>query len=87
MPLLDRLRSSNALRSKKKQRGHSISEDSSEVLPQTEEAVIVPRDENCSRARRIPDTMFSKRKFKGINCPDAKATLESFLTHAHHAER
>ncbi len=46
-----------------------------------------PRDEHCSRTYQFPIRMFSKKEFNPSICPDAEATLESFSTHAHHAER
>ena len=68
-------------------RRHCFSEDSSEASPQTKVAIIAPRDEHCSRTYQNPIRMFSKKEFKPSICPDAEATLESFPTHAHHAER
>ncbi len=50
-------------------------------------AIIAPRDEHCSRTYQIPIRMFSNQKSSRNICPDASATLESFPTHAHHAER
>ena len=68
-------------------RRHRLGEDSRGALPQTKVAIITPRDEHCSSTYQIPIRMFSNRKFKRNNCPDASATLESFPTDAHHAER
>ena len=66
---------------------HRVSEDSSEASPQTKVAIIAPRDEHCSRTCQMTIRTFSKKELKPSICPDASATLESFSTHAHHAER
>jgi len=55
--------------------------------PPTKVAIIAPRFEHCSRTYQIPIRMFTKKEFKPSFCPDVEATLESFPTHAHHAER
>ena len=61
--------------------------DSIEALPQTKVAIIALRDEPCSRTSLIPIRMFSKKEFERSLCSNARATLESFPTHAHHAAR
>jgi hypothetical protein len=66
---------------------HCFSEDSREASPQTKVAIISPLDEHCSRTCQITIRTFSSHKFKRNICQDAEATLESFSTHAHHAER
>ncbi len=68
-------------------REHFVGEESSEASTWTKVVIVAPRDEHRSRTDQIPIRMFSKKVFKRCFCNDASATLVSFPTHAHHAER
>ena len=85
------LAASNSLSRKKQFRTNSgrtcASEDSREASPQTKVAILAPRDEHRSKTDQIPIRIISSKVFKRSFCTDASATLESFPTHAHQAER
>ncbi len=66
---------------------HSCAEASKVGSPLTKVAIIAPRDEHRSRTCHISIRMISKTAFKQKYFSDASATVESYPTHAHHAER
>ena len=64
-----------------------VSDDPIEVSRQAKVAMIAPPDEPNSRTLQTTICIVLEKSSNWRFCSDAEATLESFQTHAHHAER